>query len=329
MTWDLESLHVFVVVYTHGSFTGAARSLGYSQSSVSKRIAQLERATGARLFQRQARGVRLTAVGRALLERAEVALQAAAAIGPAVEAVKAGSGGVLRIGAFPTANAWLVPAALVRLRQVAPGLQVHFDESLTSALLRLVREGRLDVAVVSDYPAGIDARDVRLTPLVTDRLLVALPEHHPLATQPVLGLTDLRDENWLEAGLNRLDSWLASASLAAGFEPRIDLRVRDWTAKQSFVAAGLGVTVVPALGVSNVHPGVRLRSLSDGPRRNVYVALPGDGHEPEAPTEAWLAALRSVTSERADLMESSPASTTSSGALMWGSQIVVDPAREH
>lgn len=293
-------MRVFAAVCRCGSFTGAADSIGYSQSSVSKRIALLERAVDARLFQRCARGVRPTAVGRALLERAEVVLHAATTIEPAVEAVKTGDGGVLRIGAFATAGAWLVPTALARLRRVAPDLRVHFEEALTSVLVHSVREGRLDAAVVSDYPAGIDADGVRLVPLLTDQLLVALPEEHRLARLPSLNLTDLCDENWLEAGGNRLDSWLAAASHTAGFEPRIDLKVRDWTAKQSFVAAGFGVTVIPALGIGSVRPGIRLCPLNDGPRRNVFIALPGDGEELEAPTRGWLAALRDAADEHGD-----------------------------
>ncbi|MFD2350971.1 LysR substrate-binding domain-containing protein [Nonomuraea ferruginea] len=147
--------------------------------------------------------------------------------------------------------------------------------------------GALDVAVISDYlitpPGGL-----RLVPLLEDRLLVALPRDHPLAGQDDVDLRDLAGESWIEAAPRGQPTLLLAACAAAGFTPRGGLRVAEWSGKFGFVAAGLGVTLVPELAARAVPASLVLRRLRGQlPARTVYAALP----DPALPAATELAGM--------------------------------------
>ncbi|WP_250574461.1 LysR family transcriptional regulator [Nonomuraea sediminis] len=272
--FDAATLRLFDEVATSGSFTAAAELLGYTQSAVSRRIAALERAVGGPLFERLARGVRLTPAGAALHRHAVAVLDRLARAKQELAAIHAGSGGVLRIGAFATANVDLVPATMKAFAARHPRVELRMVEGLSARLLDRLDTGALDVAVVSDYPAGLPV-DGRL--LLEDRLLVALPRTHPLAVQDAVDLRDLAGEVWIEAAPSGQPTQLVAACAAAGFTPRSGLRVAEWTGKFGFVAAGLGVTLVPELAARAVPTDLVLRPLLEhAPTRRVYVVLPDE-----------------------------------------------------
>lgn len=288
---DLEDLRVFRTVAEAGSLTAAATALHYTQSGVSRRIARLERSVGATVFTRLARGVRPTPAGDLLLRHADDVLRRVDVLVEDLEAHRAGSGGRLRIGSFQTAGSSLTPSALARFRRASPDVAITLVEGLTASLLEQVAEGTLDVAVVSDYPTGrLAAADVDLVRLLDDPLLVALPAGHPLARRRRLHLADLADDTWISAGPARDDTVLATAARRAGFTPRVDIRVASWVAKFGYVAAGLGLTLVPGLLAGSAPPQLVLKRLDDDlPPRRVFAALPAD--RPTAAARAFVAAL--------------------------------------
>ncbi|MGA4992987.1 LysR family transcriptional regulator [Nonomuraea bangladeshensis] len=276
--FDAATLRLFDEVARSGSFTAAAELLGYTQSAVSRRVAALERAAGGPLFERLARGVRLTPAGAALHRHAVAVLDRLERAGEELAALHAGRGGTLRLGAFATANVDLVPGTLRRFAARRPDVELRLVEGLTTKLLERLRAGALDAAVISDYPAGLPAADAgRLVPLREDRLLVALPAGHRLAAEAEVDLRDLAGETWIEAAPRGQPTLLLAACAAAGFAPRGGLRVAEWTGKFGFVAAGLGVTLVPELAARAVPAGLVLRPLrGQAPARRVYAALPED-----------------------------------------------------
>lgn len=276
---DLEDLRVFRTVADLGSLTAAATVLHYTQSGVSRRIARLERATGAPVFSRLARGIRPTPAGELLLRHADDVLRRVDVLVEDLEAHRAGTGGRLRIGSFQTAGSSLTPAALGRFRRASPDVAVTIVEGLTASLLEQVAGGALDVAVVSDYPTGrIAADDLDLVHLLDDPLLVALPAGHPMAQRRRVRLADLADETWISAGPARDDTVLATAARRAGFSPRVDIRVASWVAKFGYVASGLGLTLVPGLLADSAPPQLVLKRLDDDlPPRRVFAALPCTG----------------------------------------------------
>ncbi|MET9070110.1 LysR family transcriptional regulator [Streptosporangium sandarakinum] len=277
--YDTDALRLLDAVAATGSFTAAAARLNYTQSAVSRRIAALEARAGGPLFDRLARGVRLTPAGQALHHHARVVLNRLARAEEELAGIHGGHRGTLRVGAFATANVALVPGALRAFADRFPDVALTPVEGPSGGLLRRMREGELDVAVVSDYPTGLPYdEDVELAELVEEELLVALPRGHRLAGGAgggAVDLRELREETWIEAPSPGGTTMLAQACARAGFAPRATLRIAEWTGKFGYVAAGFGVTLVPALAAPAVPAGLVLRSLGEwAPRRTVSTALP-------------------------------------------------------
>lgn len=298
-TPDLSTawLRVFLDVARHGSFTVAARTLGWTQSAVSRQIASLESALGgAPLFDRLPRGVRLTEAGRVLVPHAEAVVERLGAAGRDLAALREVSGGRLRLGAFATADAALVPRAIAAFRARHPGVRLTREEGLTPVLLDRLASGGLDLAVVSTTGrAPLDAYD--LHHLLDESLYVAVPADHPLAAEPSVRLARLADADWI-SGSSRPEGTLLDAALRHGFRPRVAHVVAEWTAKQGYVAAGLGVTLVPALAAESVRPDIALLPVRDegAPARAVYAAT-ARGRSLSPAATAFLAALREAAAK--------------------------------
>ncbi|MFJ2769778.1 LysR family transcriptional regulator [Streptomyces sp. NPDC087300] len=288
-------LRTFLDVARHGSFTVAARELGWTQSAVSRQIAALEAALGgAALFDRLPRGVRPTAHGRALLPYATDLTARLASLGRELTALRDAAGGLLRVGAFATADAGLVPRAIAEFRAAHPGVTLVREEGLTPALLARVADGGLDLAVVSTTGGALPADAYELHHLLDEPLYVALPARHPLAALPELGLAQLAAEDWI-SGSPRTEGTLLDLAARHGIRPRVAHVVAEWTAKQGYVAAGLGVTLIPALAAESVRPDIALVPLRDegSPARAVYAATPR-GHSAPPAAVPFLRALRAA-----------------------------------
>jgi DNA-binding transcriptional LysR family regulator len=277
----------------HGSFSTAAERLGYTQSAVSRQIALMEQAAGRALFERHARGVQPTEAGRVVIRRAEAVLGELDAVRQDLHDLDARPPGRLRVGAFSTAMAALVPRAIAALTVQEPFTQVPLREGMSPRLLGAVAKGRLDLAVVT-RPQGAP-EGVEVIPLLDDPLLVALPPDHALAGRSSVTTEMLRNERWIaastEPGTTLLGAWSD-----ASWQPDIAFIARDWVAKLGLVAAGLGVTVVPGLAVPALPPAIALVRIDHAAavRTTAIVLRPGvDEHLRQAFTEA----LRDVSAE--------------------------------
>lgn len=241
-----------------GSFTRAAERLGYTQSAVSRQITLMEQAAGAALFERQARGVRPTDAGRIVLRHAETVLDALVTAGD--ELRNPVLSGRIRVGAFSTAMAALVPGAIASVVNRNPGARVHLREGTSPSLLSVLARGRIDLAVLSgrvDCPEGMD-----IEPLLDDSLFVALPAGHRLAARSSVPVAELQSESWI-AGSDDIGSTLLGAWSGPAWQPRIAYTARDWVAKLGLVAAGLGITLVPGLAVSALPARVSIARIDD------------------------------------------------------------------
>ncbi|MFF2353339.1 LysR family transcriptional regulator [Kitasatospora sp. NPDC058115] len=293
---DMAWLDVFRTTARLGSFTAAAEQLGFTQSAISRQIATLEAEFGVQLFDRLARGVRLTEHGRTLLPHAEALLDRLDGTRQELASLTELGLGRLRFGAFDSANAALVPAALAAFRSARPGIGISLTEGLSAELLDRLRDGGIDLAVVVAHPGHLYDTDLfDLRPLVEDPVLVALPPDHPLATRTRLRLAELADEPWIAAG-RRPGSALLAACARSGFRPRIEYEVGAWTAKLGLVAAGFGATLIPALAARGARPDVALVPLhpEDTPVRTVHTATLRGRSAPPAVT-AFLPHLAAAT----------------------------------
>jgi DNA-binding transcriptional LysR family regulator len=137
-----------------------------------------------------------------------------------------------------------------------------------------LRTGEIDVAVVSVYPhQALDTDQLDLRHLLDDLLTVALPAGHELARRGVVRLAELAEESWVEGFPDSAET-LDDACRRAGFRPRIGFAARSWTAKQGFVAAGLGLALVPQLAAGTLRPDIALARLHphDAQVRRIYAA---------------------------------------------------------
>jgi DNA-binding transcriptional LysR family regulator len=283
---QVQSLEVFHAVARHRSITGAARALRYTQSAVSRQIAALETETGVQLFDRLPRGVALTEEGRCLLPHAEAVLDRLATARRDLDTLRGLGGGRLRVGAFPTAVAALVPRALATFRDAYPEVGLSLVEGMTPALLERLLAGDADVAVVSAAPdRPLDAARFDLHHLLDERLLVAVPRGHRLARRRTVRLAELTGDSFI-AGSATDEDTLLRASLPPGFQPRVDIVAAEWTGKLGCVAAGLGVALIPALAVRATPADIVLLRLraEDASVRRVFAATVAGRSRPAAVT---------------------------------------------
>ncbi len=293
---DVTRLRVLVAVARHGSVTAAARALQYAQPSVSHHLTRLEAETGSRLTQRVGRGIRLTATGRLLAERAEEILgRLDAAEAELAEHIGLRAGRV-RLAAFPSALGTFVPPAAAAFTAAHPGVELRLTEAEPPDATRLLRTGEVDVAILFDHPrANFPAGAAGGTTRDADsdlRLIRLLDEPVYLVTPADLAgdaLTDHATGRWI-AGCERCRGHLVRTCRAAGFDPDIAFTTDDYVAVQALVAAGLGVTTLPALALAaHHHPEIRAVRLP-GQHRAVSAAVYGDPPDPP-PTAALLSHL--------------------------------------
>jgi DNA-binding transcriptional LysR family regulator len=269
---DVRRLRVLREVAVQGSFSAAAEALAFTQPAVSRQIATLEAEAGTQLVERGARGIRLTPAGELLVETAETVLDKLAAAEHQLEALAGLSGGRLRVGAFPSANATLIPLALSTFAGAFPDVGLSLVEARSPECAALIASGELDLAVVSDSEGEL-GDELVLEPLMEDPMYLALARSHPLAEQKVVTMGDLKDEIWIEGRGNIVSAALRAAAARAGFEPRIGFESTQWLGKQGLVAAGVGITLIPTVALAAVHDDIVLRSLGpDAPKRQLSIA---------------------------------------------------------
>jgi len=217
---ELRLIRYFVAVAEEGNVTRAAERLHMAQPPLSAAVRQLEQLLGVALLDRSSRQVRLTAAGEVLLEQGRELLAHADRVVRDVQAVERSPSGLLHAGVSPAARFGVVPDLLERWSTAAPGVMLHTSEDTTGALLRDVRRGRLDLAIVFCPPdvSGLAAMRLRDEPAV-----VHLRDDHPLASRGHVRLEELAEETLLVAGGKDSPGYTAavvSACRAAGFEPR-------------------------------------------------------------------------------------------------------------
>jgi LysR family hydrogen peroxide-inducible transcriptional activator len=279
---DLHQVRYFVQVARERNFTRAAEALAVAQPSLSQQIRKLERRLGFDLFERGPAGAKLTREGELLLPYATSVLDRVQEIEVAAAEIRGVQRGQITIGASPIAGMRVLPVLLRAVRERWPGLVVRTREEGLSRLLDLLEAGEVDLALVLLPNAD---PDLVCVPLFTEDVVVILPPDHALAARDVLALEDLREEPFVllsqRYGVRQL---VVDECEHAGFTPRIALESGDVGIVQGLVAAGLGVTVIPASAVRRDLPIVARPVLSQGerPQRRIGLAMRSDRYVPIA-----------------------------------------------
>ena len=266
MEWTSTHLRILRAIAEQGSFTAAAAALGYTQSAASRQIAALEQTAGVSLLERRPGGARLTPAGRALLSHASAALDE---LDRAHQALHGGSEGRerLRVGVFESVGAALLPQALSLMRERRPDVEVLTREGTTPALVRGLRASTLELAVLGSRPPypPVDDEDppLRLDTLIEGELAVAVPSRGDLGRDGTVSLEELQVARWIS-------STQTASELGMGVWPALPRRpivahqARGWLTKLELVAAGHGVTTMPAIFASSLPPGVRVTRVVGG-----------------------------------------------------------------
>jgi DNA-binding transcriptional LysR family regulator len=282
---NLRRLAVFCEVARRGSFSLAAEALSYSQPAVSHHVTSLEREIGAKLLHRGSRGeLHLTEVGSVMLEQAEILLETAIAAEREINQTINGSGEI-HLGI--TGGAPIIADALVRFHRANPNAALKLFEGDRIDAITALRARELDLGLIVDDPEEPLPPDAKFIaePLYEDRLLLVLPEHHPLAQAKVVDLIDLAEESWIDR-VSDLSAWashhpglitpwskmLKSACAAAGFEPQIAISARNPLTVQRLVVAGIGVALLSELALADPHPRVRIREFQPAKMRSILLA---------------------------------------------------------
>ena len=285
---DPRRLLVFREVARAGSLAGAARALGWTQPAVSQHVRRLESDSGTPLVVRAGRGVALTEAGRVLLRHADAVAERLQAASQELAALSGLAAGQVRIAAFPTAAAVLLPPVLESLLARAPGLDVRFAELEPPEAEAAVRGGEADLAVV--FRHALDS-----TPVEGDLLREPVHRHAVLAVVPhgraPRDLADLAGERWI-AGCPRCRSHLLRCATGRGFTPDVRFATDDHVVVQRLVARGLGVALLPSWALlASTQPGVTALPVAGVDERVVEVLVRPDARRVPA-VAAVLAGLR-------------------------------------
>jgi DNA-binding transcriptional LysR family regulator len=252
---ELRHLTYFLAVAEHLNFSRAAEQLRIAQPAISQQIRALERELGVPLFDRVNKRVTLTEAGRALVPHARRILAAVEAAENDIREQGSLTRGKASLGAPSTVSTHLLPDQLVRFQKKYPGLEVLLREAGTESLLKLVEEGKLDLAIVAAdiLPAVVEARPFR-----EEHYVLAVSARHPLNGRKTVRLADLANEPFIlfPEGYTLREVTLV-ACRRAGFEPKVALDGGAMQSALEFVAAGLGVALVPELALGDakrIHP---------------------------------------------------------------------------
>ena len=245
---ELRHIRYFLAVAEERHFTRAAAKLGIGQPPLSQQIKDLEAEIGTQLFHRLAHGAELTAAGEAFLEGVKEMPALAQQATKAAQRAARGETGSLRVG-FTASSAFntVVPSAIRAFRRAYAGVELTLEEANTTRLVAGLQDGSFDVAFLRPGGAESEAFQVRL--LSEEPMMVALPARHPAAAQQEVELAILKDDPFLlfprSIGPTLYDG-IMGACREAGFEPKIGQLAPQIASIINFVAAELGVSIVPA-----------------------------------------------------------------------------------
>src|SRR5438874_5939243 len=293
---EVRHLAALQALAAERSFGRAARRLGYTQSAVSQQTATLERIVGERLVERPGgpRPISLTEAGELLLRHAESIVARLKAAQADLHALRSGEVGRLRVGAFQSVGARVLPEIMRRFTEQWPQIEVQLDELEDDEISNAIESGEIDIGFVL-LPVG-DA------PLETVELL-----HDPYVLIVAAGslLADLKP-GLREAAEYPLVGFQHTVALeqvvaafrAEGVEPHWTFRSNDNPTIQGLVAAGVGVAVMPRLTVDTKDPRIAVVDLQGAvPPRIIAIAQHRDRYNSPS-ARAFVETAREIAATR-------------------------------
>jgi DNA-binding transcriptional LysR family regulator len=269
---DIHRLRVLRAVVADGSIRGAATSLGYTPSAISQHITALQKETGLALIQRSGRSIEPTVAGRTLAAHAGRVFERLAELESVVSDLRAGRVGALSVSYFASAGAVWIPPVVAAIAREFPGLRLDLR------LIELIGadSGPPDVEILVDGTESSDAKGYRMRPLLTEPYLAVVPKTSALAGRTQIDLVELRDEAWVDNDVARgaCRQIVLDACSTVGFTPAFHIETQDYPTALKFVAEGMGITVIPRLGLGTLPEStVAVPIVNPTPRRGISVRV--------------------------------------------------------
>lgn len=296
---ELRMLRQFIAVAEELHFRRAAARLGMAQPPLSQSIQKLETRMGVELFDRGSRRIRLTEAGLVFLDEARKAVAQADLAVEAAQRAARGLVGSLRITYVGAAIYDFLPRLLRVYRARFPDVEIHLQERPTMRQVRALQQGEADVGFARPPVSG--AHDLRYLSVLTEPLVVALPEDHPAAGRPVLTLGELAGEPFVTFPAHEgpgFHARLVAACESAGFSMRVAQEAVQMHTIIGLVAAGFGIALVPASMRNLRQVGVVYRDLGQTVSPlEVDLAVLWRRGEPSSVVTAFLETVRGLRSE--------------------------------
>jgi DNA-binding transcriptional LysR family regulator len=296
----VNRLRMLCEVHERGSIAAAAHALGYTPPAVSQQLAVLEREARVALLERGPRHVSLTEAGRRLVLRAEAILGDLAAAEAELRRLAGLEDGTVRIAAFPSAAAAVMPELIEALCREWPGLQTELEDLEPVPALAALRQGKVDVAIVyefADQPLAATS-DIAYERLREDPFLVCVQPGSALAALDEVDLATLAQQRWVADGEPPAEACFALRFLSSrGFTPVVAARSNDPLVVRNLIMAGCGVALLPQLQVQALT-GVAAVRLSEPPRPRRLLLATRPGSEVLPPVRAVLPIVRRLIDPR-------------------------------
>lgn len=296
---DLVRLKSLRELARTGTMAAAAESLHLTPSAISQQIAQLEREMDIALTERQGRGVRLTPAGEALAAHTERIMVVLDEARSDVARLKREVAGELRVAAFPSVAAAVMPGVVKALRSAFPRLQIVLEAMEPPDGLAALGSWQADVALIDDLSVVPGPGQLRygIVPLTDDTLHALLPARHGLAGKAALSIADLRDEDWaIDSASSTYGEYVVGLCRRAGYEPRVNARCKGFEMVSAMVASGASVSIVPGLLLARPVPGAKAVRLRPDVRRRISAAY-RRGEQNHPAVTAFLDQLLRATSK--------------------------------
>jgi DNA-binding transcriptional LysR family regulator len=296
---DPNHLRTLRALADHGTVVAAAETLHLSPSAVSQQLNSLARTTGCTLLEKRGRGVVLTQPAKILLEHADAILERFEQAESDMRSYQQGDTAVLRVGGFSSALQCFVADAVSTALHRNSGWSIQIDEVESEESMAMLLDRELDLSVVMIAPNRplLADRRISLEPLLADTYRAVVPAVHPLGALDELDrLSRLAYEPWvLSRHWTSTHEIVMAACAVAGFQPRAAHNTTDFAASVAMVGHGLGVSVVPFLGLPRIVPDtVKILPIKvDPPTRHIAVAVRSGSAQPGSP----LAQFRSLLKE--------------------------------
>ncbi len=269
---DVHRLRVLRAVVADGSIQGAAASLGYTPSAISQHLTALQKETGLMLLQRSGRGIEPTVAGRAVAAEAARIFERLADLESLVADLRAGRVGALSVSYFASAGAVWIPPVVATIAREFPRLRLD----LRLIELLAADSGAPDVEIAVDGAESGGIAGYQVHPLLTEPYLAVVPVTSALARRAQVDLAELRDEAWVDNDVARgpCRQAVLDACSTVGFSPAFHIETQDYPTAIRFVAEGMGITVIPRLGLGTLPDStVAVPIVNPTPRRSISVRV--------------------------------------------------------